>query len=121
MKHPNTTILDVFPSGPQHVFVRFRRRGRGSRNWQFIVDGFAEILAAARKERGIDWSLPEQGRSLGRGLRLKIGRKMYGRVRAAFQELEEVAEALADGSFVIDDGWLFSESDDEAESREDAS
>jgi hypothetical protein len=66
MTHSHKTILDVSPSGPRHLIARFRRRGRGSRNWQFIVDGFAEVLTRVRKRRGREWTLPEGGRSLGR-------------------------------------------------------
>jgi hypothetical protein len=121
MTNSHKTILDVSPSGPRHVIARFRRRGRGSRNWQFIVDGFAEVLARARMRRGREWTVPQGGRSLGRGLPLKIGRHVYRAARAEFVVIDEVADALDDGTFVIEDNWLFSENRGVGESEEDGS
>lgn len=121
MKNSRKTTLDVSPSGTRHVIVRFNSRGGGSRNWQFIVDGFAELLARVREKRGTPWTLPEGGRSLGRGRRLKIDRRVYRAVRAEFVVMDEVAEALNDQTLVIDDAWLFNEIDRNEESSQEAS
>ena len=121
MTYSHKTILDVSPSGPRHVIARFKRRGRGSRNWQFIVDGFAEVLTRTRKRRGREWTLPEGGRSLGRGRPLKISRQVYRAARVEVVIIDEVADALDDGTFVIEDDWLFIESSSADESEEDDS
>lgn len=98
----NKTILTAQTTDKATVECFFRRRGRGANNWQFLVDGFLELLSVFAKATGRHAEV-DPDRSLGQGARIVLPENDYAWLRLRFARESYVKDAQSRGAFEFDE------------------
>lgn len=97
------TILKVEKLTRGNVQIRFASRGGGCPNWQTIVDDTGRLIDALCGPMQGEATFVDGEKSLGRGARVQLPRRVYLAVRIALEHHHAAKSALKTQRLMIDD------------------